>query len=463
MLLALMMPVPVLPAAESTIVAHLPPELSLEWAIELALHNNRTIRDASYGIASTELGLTAAQEAFAIKVQPLSSINYSRSDDQELSVWQVGGSVAKTFHSGIRVAVEPSIAKGDDRYDADLGCAITVPLLRGFGKEAVLDEVYGNRFTVASTRRQLLRQQVEVVVETVSAVYDLIKEEQLIALYQQQLEELERQRKMTRSKERAGLARAMDVYRLEIRIKEVEDSLNLARERQQNGGDQLKAVLALPLEQSLAVRAPLHYALIEIDLDQAVQVALANRVELRQARADIDEAQRRARLAAHNILPDLQLEAAYRRGGRFGVGDEAYLPDYDENLLSVSLSSSSDLSRSAEKARWQQSRITVNRRQLQLATVEENIVREVRRVVNALDKSAQRIALRRQQIVQANGKFRLAQAKFRHGEADNFDLVESQGQLQQARADLVGDEIQYIVNGYRLRAAMGTLLDSAGG
>ena len=460
MLLALMLP-PALPAAEPTEVPHLPSEVSLEEAIELALLNNRTIRDASYGIASTEQGLTAAQEAFAIKVQPLSSINYSRSDEQELSVWEVGGSVAKTFHSGIRVAVEPSVAKGDDRYDADLGCAITVPLLRGLGKEAVLDEVYGNRFSVASARRQLLRQQVDVVVETVSAVYDLIKEEQLIALYQQQLEELERQRTMTRSKERAGLARAMDVYRLEIRIKEVEDSLNLARERQQNGGDQLKAVLALPLEQSLAVRAPLHYALIEIDLDQAVQVALANRVELRQSRADIDEAQRRARLAAHNILPDLQLEAAYRRGGRFG--DEAYLPDYDENLLSVSLSSSSDLSRSAEKARWQQSRIAVNRRQLQRATVEENIIRDVRRVLNALDKSAQRITLRRQQIAQANGKFRLAQAKFRHGEADNFDLVESQGQLQQARADLVGDEIQYIVNGYRLRAAMGTLLDSAGG
>ncbi|MEE4314889.1 MAG: TolC family protein, partial [Desulfofustis sp.] len=192
-------------------------------------------------------------------------------------------------------------------------------------------------------------------------------------------------------------------------------------------------------------------------LDEAVDVALEQRVEIRQGEADIAEARRKAQIAYHNIMPDLQLEAAYTRGGRID-GDD-YVTDYDENLLNVTLSSSTDLARSAEKAKWQQSRIAVSRRQLQYAALTESIVREVRRVLNALEKSAERMALRRQQIAQATGKFRLAQVKFRHGEADNFDLIESQGQVQQARADLVTEEINYIINGYRLRAAIGTLLD----
>jgi len=266
--------------------------------------------------------------------------------------------------------------------------------------------------------------------------------------------------RMTAGKERIGLARTMDVYRVEIRIKETEDSLNLARERADTMADQLKTVLAVPLEQPLTVRAPLSYSLITIDQSEAVDVALSRRVELRQGQADIAEARRKAQVAYHNIMPDLQLEAAYTRVG--GIGYEEFPPAYDENLLSVRVSSSTDLGRSTEQARWQQSRIAVSRRQLQHAALTENIVREVRRVLNALEKSAERIALRRQQIVQATGKFRLAQVKFRHGEADNFDLVESQGQVQRARADLVSDEINYIINGYRLRAAMGTLLDGNG-
>jgi len=459
LLTACLLPVALRPPGAAAGIAE-PLELRLEQAIERALRDNRSIRDARYAIGSSEHGLVAARQAFAVKVRPLSSINYSSSDEREIAVWQVGGSVSRTFETGVTVAVEPSIAKGDEGYDADVGFSITVPLLRGLGRDVVLDDVYANEFTVAAARRQLHRQRVDTVLETVAAVYGLIREEQLIDLYRQQIVELGQHLRLTAGKERIGLARSMDVYRVEIRIKETEDSLNLARERADSIADQLKAVLAVPLEQILTVRAPLSYSLITIDLDQAVDVALGRRVELRQGQADIAEAQRKAQVAYHNIMPELQLEAAYTRGDR--IGDEDYLPAYDENLLSVSLSSSTDLARSTEQARWQQSRIAVNRRQLQYAGLTENIVREVRRVLNALEKSAERIALRRQQIAQATGKFRLAQVKFRHGEADNFDLMESQGQVQQARADLVSDEINYIINGYRLRAAIGTLLDDNG-
>jgi outer membrane protein len=433
-----------------------PLELRLEEAIELALRSNRSIRDAHYAINSSEHGLAAARQAFGIKVRPLSSINYTSSDEREIAVWQVGGSVSRTFETGVSVAVEPSVAKDDGDYDADVGFSITVPLLRGLGSEVVLDEVYANEFTLAAARRQLHRQRVDTVLETVAAVYGLVREEQLIALYRQQLVELGQHLRLTAGKERIGLARSMDVYRVEIRIKETEDSLSLARERADTVADQLKTVLALPLEQQVTVRAPLSYSLITIDLDEAVGVALEQRVEISQGQADIVEAQRKSQVAYHNIMPDLQLEAAYTRGGSF---DDDDLSTYDENLLRISLSSSTDLARSTEKAKWEQSRIAVSRRQLQYASLTESIVREVRRVINSLEKSAERIALRRQQIAQATGKFRLAQVKFRHGEADNFDLIESQGQLQQARADLVTDEINYIITGYRLRAALGTLLD----
>ncbi len=433
-------------------------DLRLEEAIALALTDNRSVRDGRLAVSGNELGVQAAREAFAVKVKPLSSINYSRSDDRDVSVWEVGGAVVKTFETGVRLSLEPSVAARDGDYDAWVGVAVTVPLLRGFGREVVLDEVHTNEFAAAAARRQWQRQRIDAVVDTVAAVYGVIREDQLITLYRQQLDELGKHLRLTRSKERIGLSRSMDVYRVELRIKEIEDSLSLARERSDNLADQLKSVLSLPLEQQVRVTAPLHYALLCVDPEEATSVALKRRIEMQQGQADLVEAQRRARVAYREIMPDLQLEAAYSRGGR--VNDTERWPAFDEDVMIIGLSSATDLSRSAEKARWEQSRIAVGRRQLSAASVEESIVREVRRVINGLEKSAERISLRREQITRATGKHQLAQIKFRHGEADNFDLIEAQGQLQQAKADLVTEEIQYIINGYRLRAALGTLIDT---
>ncbi|RWX47817.1 hypothetical protein H206_05584 [Candidatus Electrothrix aarhusensis] len=52
----------------------------------------------------------------------------------------------------------------------------------------------------------------------------------------------------------------------------------------------------------------------------------------------------------------------------------------------------------------------------------------------------------------------MATIKFQYNEADNFDLLEAGAQLEQARIDLMTDEIRYITDGYRFRAAMGTLI-----
>ncbi|MEE4315074.1 MAG: hypothetical protein V2J11_11285, partial [Desulfofustis sp.] len=145
-----------------------PLELRLEEAIEWALRDNRSIRDARLAIDSSEHGVIAARQAFAVKVRPLSSINYSSSDERDIAVWEVGGSVSRIFETGVTAAVTPSVAKGDSGYDADVGFSITVPLLRGLGRDVVLDEVYTNEFTVAAARRQLHRQRIDTVVETVA-------------------------------------------------------------------------------------------------------------------------------------------------------------------------------------------------------------------------------------------------------------------------------------------------------
>jgi outer membrane protein len=90
----------------------------------------------------------------------------------------------------------------------------------------------------------------------------------------------------------------------------------------------------------------------------------------------------------------------------------------------------------------------------------DGIKREVRQVYDALQKARERMQIRKDQIDQAAGKLALAKIKFSHGMADNFDLIEAETELQEARSNLLAAQVEYIVGMYRLRAAIGTLIES---
>jgi outer membrane protein len=46
--------------------------------------------------------------------------------------------------------------------------------------------------------------------------------------------------------------------------------------------------------------------------------------------------------------------------------------------------------------------------------------------------------------------------------ANNFDVIEAETELQQARVDLLSMDTEYIVGTYNLRAVLGTLIEREG-
>jgi outer membrane protein TolC len=89
----------------------------------------------------------------------------------------------------------------------------------------------------------------------------------------------------------------------------------------------------------------------------------------------------------------------------------------------------------------------------------EEIARQVRRQLDALKKHEEGIQIRKEQIDQAQGQLALAQIKFDHQMADNFDIIEAETELLTAKAALLSDETEYISGTYRLRAILGTLVE----
>ena len=88
----------------------------------------------------------------------------------------------------------------------------------------------------------------------------------------------------------------------------------------------------------------------------------------------------------------------------------------------------------------------------------DEIEREVRDQLETLTRIENDIAIRREQIRTSEGKLALAEIKFRYDMANNFDVIESENELERPKIDLLTARTEYIVGIYRMRSVLGTLI-----
>lgn len=433
------------------------PVLTLASVIEMALQSNRSLIGAEYGVEGRKLALVSAWSEFEWKLFPGADVGAS---DLHRRIG-AGFTLGKKFSAGPMASLNPRVSntqyeRSDDDVGGEVGLMLTMPLLRGFGKAVNLNGVRTAEYALRTTNRFHYLAKINIVLATVGAVYDIVQQRELVDFYQEQTERFQRHAVMAKAKEKVGLATPIDAYRAEIRLQDARDSLNRAKEALRNAGGSLKLILASPLELAVQVVAPLDFKSLDINLEEAIAAALENRIDLKQAADDIQEARRASRVSENNLKPQLDLIANYSRTGSDIRLIDTFLPN--EERWYVILSSSTDWSRTAEKAAYQQSLLTVKMANLNRWARIDSIQQEVRQQYDALQKAEGRMQIRNKQIDQARGKLALANVKFSHGMADNFDVIEAETELQTARVNWLAAKIEHIVGRYRLRGAMGTLI-----
>lgn len=423
--------------------------LTLNEAIEVALKNNRSLHRSRLSLASSALNVQLQNERFDLEIIPETSVDYNSSDNQ---YWSAGIRFYKKSKFGISGSITPQVEETDGVRRSSVGVLLNVPLLRGLGMDYNLDGVYGSLYALESARRSHYKQQDSLVINTVSTVYGIINRQQQIVLLQEQIGKLKTLISITQIKEKTGLASTMDMYRAELRLKEVQSQLTIAEQQYANNVDRLKTLLGSSMQRDLSVSASIDYVPIKVDLEEAVAIALDNRIEIEQAVRQSEESKRKMAVARHEILPIVDLQLGYKR---YDKTESSFL---DEEDWIVSVNGSSDLFRSAAKTAFEQANISFQQAKIDIENSREDVIREVRAQINQMKKKERLIVDRREQLRQAQGKLELAFSKFNHQMADNFDLLEAQTQKQQVETDLLVDTISYIIDTYKLRSVLGTLV-----
>jgi len=294
----------------------------------------------------------------------------------------------------------------------------------------------------------------QVVLDTITTVYEIINRQAREQTYQASVKRLQREVKSARLKAEVGLAGPLDIYRAEIEVKEAQDRYVSAQSEAMRARNRLKVLLSLPLTTRITVSAPMVCENIDLSLEEATAVAMERRADLRQMRLDLDELKRQVALARHNLLPRADLAVTYDTYNLFDSDNTE--PD---EYWSIRLVSDTELSRKREKATLSSRQLELQRKKLAVEQARERVKEEIGNRLNALVQAEKRLHIRRRQIRQAEKKLARAAIKFRHGMADNFELISSESDLQRSRINLLQVETDYIVGTFRLRRSMGTLLE----
>ena len=461
--LVLLLPVSSLPAGEKEISVKnreapksAPITLTLEQSVDLALLNNRNITSSKFSAESQQYSVTAAKSDFDVKIVPGVNTNFSGGNFMGGKNVGAGVAIKKKLETGATVSLSPTVNVTDQQYWNDVSLTVEQPLFKGFGEDVNLDNVRSAEFSKETAVRNIYQTKMNISLEMISTFYNAVKQRDINSLYDIMATKLQGHAAVATAKGKVGLATPMETYRAEIRLKEAEDSATQASEAYLDALDQIKVILSLPLKTEIVLVTPVPPDDMPMDLSTAIDTALKIRIEIEQARAEIQEAERKSLVMQQNTLPGVNLVMSV---GQYDMADTfGQAATLSQNRWNVALQGSTDLQRTAEKAAYQQSLLNVKMLRLDLENRREEIDKQVRKQWNAFKEDEKRIRIRKEQMQQAKEKLALAEVKYAHGMADNFDVIEAETELQRAKVMLLTAEMDYAAGTYNMKAILGTLL-----
>ncbi len=432
--------------------------LDLPAAIERALLGNRTLRQAELNIRAGALEVQRADAAFDLRLIPSGAV----SGGEAVDTTTYGLTLAKRVRWGGDVSVGGSYSRlevdgAPDTHAARVGVRLDQPLFRGAGALVQLEPLRQAEVRLLRAERALESAKADVVLAVIERYEDLRRAARQLQADTEALARLDGLARVTASRERQGRATRLDGLR-------VEEQRGRLRTRITAGEEDLAAqrrafaeLLGDPPDFRYELSDP---PLLAPDLpapDEALAIALSNRLDYAESLQNVRDAQRGAAIARRNRLPDLRVLARIERfddGPR--PGDAAGL---DETAWLIGLGSGADLLGRGAELDHRQAGVATASALLETEAVTARIRREVLDRLGACRRAWQDDAVAAHHAGLARQRLELAGRLYALGRVDHMALADAEDAAQAAENARLAAAAEAAIAGYRLWRALGTLTD----
>ncbi len=403
--------------------------LTVEQVVERVLASHPAVQQATAGVAASDARIEVSRSAYypalsaggsAVRTAPLPSF----------SVPNVGA-----FSLIPRVTYVTGLQVRETVLD--------------FGRRSASVALARARSASAAGNVTLVRS--NLAFRAIDAFYAVLFLRRSLTVQDEEIDALQQHLAVTRERASSGAITNFDVLTTEVRVATARSQrIDIANQLEQREIE-LRQLLGLPAGQPLPLKGSFTLTPVELTGDSLVQLALAQRPEMRLARQAETSAAAARRLAGLGQRPSLSvdLQAGFRNGyqpnldrieGNWDAGVSVQIPVFDGGRTRGQVNEAE-----ANLTAAQDHRRDVARR----------VVADVQQALANLRASRDKLATSELQVQQADTALSLAETRYRAGVITNLEVLDAQTALAQARLLRLRTQYAFVQSRYELERAVG--------
>lgn len=367
-------------------------------------------------------------------------------------------------------------------YSSSLGLSVTQPLLRDFGVDITNRNIYIARNTLG-INQELFR---TVLMDTASGVeqayLDLVYARQFVDVVKESLFLARDQARITQIRIDVGASAPLDILQPRVQIATSEEALIAAVANVRDAEDRLRQLLNLPpgeWDRPIIPSDTVGYTPMTINVESAVSRAYELRPEVREANLTTESRRIIRNYARNQVLPRVDLTAGYNAAGIAGTAlptdpisgqptglTSTNYPHALNQVLqgdfpgwSVGFNLAVPLLNIGARAEARRAELDLDRSSTAEANTKQGIAVQVRAAARAVDTSSKEITASRAAREAAEQNLDAERKRYENGMTTNFQVLQIQQQLSDARARELQALVAYNKNVAAYHRAVGDLLD----
>jgi outer membrane protein TolC len=383
------------------------------------------------------------------------------------NVWWGGGAYAINWNNS-RSASDANNTTVNPNYSSGLQLQFTQPLLRNFKTDSNRAQVQTNRISQDISELDLKAATASTVAQVRQAYWELVYARQAVDAAQASLDLASKLVADNRSRVEIGTMAPIDVVQAQADEATRRQTLVSAQATLRNDELALKRLIVSGTDDELwrATIVPTDLptaAPVAIDLEGAVQTALENRTDLEATRKNLEATDVQMRSLVNQTLPQLDVIGTYGLNGRggtlidrdrisgniLGTTPGGYLDalqnisGLDAPTWNARVQFALPIGTSAPKANLARQRLLRRQTEAQIKGTELQIATDVTTAALAIRNSLE--AMQTASVARDLSEQRLqaAQSKFDVGMASNFEVLQAQRDLADARNRELRETLNY--------------------
>lgn len=300
-------------------------------------------------------------------------------------------------------------------------------------------------FESAKLDRQIRLREIDYIISSV--YYSLVRADRRLHLGEEDLERWKASVATADAKFKAGLIPEVEVLNLKVELARREGNLAATKGDYLNTADELKLILGLELEDSLAISADVK----ELEIDHGdIQKAVTVRQELRKAQIDLENSKITYKQTKSNEGINASFSAYYDFDSKQQYFEDL-TGDYETDRgLSLTISVPIyDWGEAREKVKAR--RIALNKSRYNLDQANKEYMSELLKIERSLEAAKSRLVSANLAEKLAQKTYEITLSRFYSGAVKSTDLIDAQVSLNQARNELLDSIIDYNITAVRYK------------